>query len=128
MKKMNRALALLLALVFAVALVGCGGGSVKTGKYTLDSMTMDGQDYLAMLKSLAALAGQDLGEIGYLDIKDDKNAELVMQGEKTEKLTYDDKYFTDVETGQKIEYKVSGNTISFSYSQDGHSVDMKFKK
>ncbi|MBR5658627.1 MAG: hypothetical protein IKX10_04445 [Lachnospiraceae bacterium] len=128
MKRMKRVLAIVLALCFAMALVGCGGGGVKPGKYSLSTMTMDGQDYLAILKAAAALSGQELGEIGYLDIKDDKNAELIMQGQTKEVLTYDNKYFYDAQTNQKIEYKASGSTITFSYSESGHSIEMKFKK
>ena len=122
-----KVITLVLSFVLMLSLVACGGGGVKTGKYALKSMTMDGQDYLAMLQGLAALTGQELGDLGSLEIKDDKNAVMVSADGETTQLTYDDKYFMSAD-GQKMEYKASGSSITFTYSQEGHSVEMVFKK
>lgn len=121
---MRRVLAVVLALCFAMSLVGCGGGGLKTGKYKLDSMTVNGQDYLALLKQ----AGVDVSEAGYLEIKDSKNAVMKTADGKEEKLTYDSKYFYDAVTGEKIGYSVSGSTITVSASNGGSTYSIVFKK
>ena len=110
-----------------LSLVACGGSGVKTGKYTLKSMNVDGQDYLAMLQGLAAMTGQELGDLGYLEIKDDKNAVLQSVDGDSTNLTYDDKYFYS-SNGEKIEYKASGSSITMTQTVEGVKTEMVFKK
>jgi uncharacterized lipoprotein YehR (DUF1307 family) len=121
MKRMKRVLALVLALCFAMSLVGCGGGSLKTGKYVLDEYKINGQDLMAVL----AITGMTGEQIGYLEVIDDKNAKMVVNGDET-KLTYDGSYF--YMDGQKQSYKVSGSKISMSISEGGQTMEMVFKK
>ena len=121
MKKMRRVLAVVLALCFAMALVGCGGGGVKKGKYILSEYKLNGADMMA----LAALGGKTGEDFGYLEIIDDKNAKMVINGDE-DALTYDSKKF--YMDGVGTEYKVSGNKISFSYSESGVTIEMVFKK
>lgn len=122
-----KVITLVLSFVLMLSLVACGGSGVKTGKYTLKSMNVDGQDYLAMLQGLAAMTGQELGDLGYLEIKDDKNAVLQSVDGDPTNLTYDDKYFYS-SNGEKIEYKASGNSITMTQTVEGVKTEMVFKK
>ncbi|MBR5348114.1 MAG: hypothetical protein IK125_02655 [Lachnospiraceae bacterium] len=122
MKKMKRVLSLVLALCFALALVGCGGGGLKTGKYTISSLMFNGIDAVAAAKA----QGKSVDSIGYLEIKDSKNATMVIQGQSYQ-LTYDSKKFY-VEGNSIGEYKASGNTISFPFTMAGMSMELSFTK
>jgi|GEM_PF-4681698 hypothetical protein len=127
MKKMKRVIFFVFAICFAMALVGC---TPRTGKYNLADMTIDGQNYLDMIQAVNAMDE----EICYLEIVDGKNAKLVTgvsTGDKSVNLlTYDSNYFYLVQDGSKIDYKYDfiAGTISFSYNEEGHNMEMTFKK
>ena len=122
MKKMRRVLAVVLALCFAMALVGCGGGGLKTGKYTISLLKVAGIDAVAAAKQ-AGMSVEDT--LGYLEIKDSKNATMVLQG-SSYNMTYDSKNF--YMNGEPQAYKASGNTISFSIDVGGMTTELEFTK
>ena len=121
MKKMRRVLALVLALCFAMALVGCGGGGLKKGKYTITSLKVNGVETMESLKQ----QGYSPDSIGYFEVKDSKNATLVIQNQ-TFQLTYDSKNLYLY--GAPNPYKISGNTISFSMNTGIATIDVEFTK
>ena len=122
MKKMKRVLVVALALCFAMSLAGC---APRPGKYYLASLTINGQDYLAMLQAF----GQSLEDVGYLEIIDGKNAKIVTADEENE-LTYDKNYFYFAADGSKAEYSFNAITRTFtiSYKENGQDVKMTYKK
>ncbi|MBR4778217.1 MAG: hypothetical protein IK007_11480 [Lachnospiraceae bacterium] len=119
---MKRVLAVVLALVMVLSLTACGGG-MSTGKYKLTSMKMGETDLVQMYKDL----GMDTDDLGVLEIVDDKNATLGIEGEDAEKLTYDGTYFYS-SNGEKIKYKASGSKITITYDEDDGSMEMVFEK
>ena len=119
---MKKVLAVVLVLVMVLSLTACGSG-ISTGTYKISSMKMGDTDLMALYTA----AGMSADDLGSLVIKDDKNASLEMMGEDSESLTYDDKYFYSAK-GEKIEYKASGSTITFTYDEDGTKIEMSFKK
>ena len=127
---MKKVLAVLLVVVMVLSLTACGGG-VSTGKYKLTGLTMKMGDQEMDLMELYKALGQDSGELGYLEIIDDKNAVMKsVDSEDEQKLTYDDKYFyaADGSDDQKIAYKASGSKITFTYDDEDGSMTMTFEK
>ena len=122
MKKMKRVLAVVLALCFAMALVGCGGGGLKTGKYTISMLKVRGIDAVAAAKQ----NGQKVDDtLGYLEIKDSKNATMSLKG-TSYSMTYDSKKFYMNGVGQA--YKASGDTITFTFELGGVTMELGFTK
>ena len=119
---MKRVLAVVLALVMVLSLTACGGG-MSTGKYKLTSMKMGDTDLVQLYKDM----GMDTSDLGTLEIIDDKNATLGIEGEDAEKLTYDGSYFYS-SNGEKIKYKASGSKITVSYDEEDGSIEMVFEK
>ncbi|MBO4781014.1 MAG: hypothetical protein J5522_01340 [Lachnospiraceae bacterium] len=121
---MKRVLAVVLALVMVLSLTACGGG-ISTGKYKLTSMKMGETDLVQLYKDM----GMDTGDLGTLEIVDDKNATLGIEGEDAEKLTYDGSYFYSASNpDEKIKYKASGSKITLTYDEEDGSVEMVFEK
>ena len=132
---MKKVLAVLLVAVMVLSLTACGGG-VSTGKYKLSGMTVTegGQemDYFEFMKQFGA-TDEDLENLGYLEIIDDKNA--IMKGglsDDESELTYDDKYFyaKDGSEDERLEYKASGSKITLFYEDEASEskIEMTFKK
>ena len=119
-----RVLAVVLALVMVLSLTACGGG-ISTGKYKLTSMKMGETDLVQLYKDM----GMDTDDLGTLEIVDDKNATLGIEGEDAEKLTYDGSYFySAANPDEKIKYKASGSKITLTYDEEDGSVEMVFEK
>ena len=115
---MKKILSLVCLFVFAIILTACSSG--MKGTYKLVEMAAGEEKYDA--KQLEAL-----GIKMELVVKDDKTAEITMDGE-TITLTYNDKEFTgkDQTTGEEksIPYTVDGNKIILT--DDGET--MTFQK
>ena len=102
---MKRLLSIISIIVLASALTACGKSIV--GNYKL----------LEIESSNEKISAEDLDELRIkmeLVVKDDKNAELILDGE-SQVLTYDDKEFVskNLETGESeiMTYKVDGDKI-----------------
>lgn len=126
---MKKTIAVLLVLLIGVTLlVGCGGGgSALSGKYTLTSITMDGQTMtVAELKEAASTLGVDFDLSGfYIEFKTGNKFSL---GMKMELLGMDEaiegtytvngnKITLTVE-GEPQEATINGNKVTISMGED----------
>ena len=136
---MKKVIMLLLVLIVGVsAFTGCGGGSAAggsaTGKYALVSMVdSEGNDWLEMLASMAAMFGEedesfDFSSL-YLELKDGGKFVMSMMDEVQEG-TYriNGKNITLTAEGEDISGTINGKKISLSAEEEGQSMTMVFEK
>ena len=125
MKKMNKAIALILVLIIGMAiLAGCGGEKIS-GKYDLVSITTDGEkiiwaDYIKEMKDMYAEweAEDEFDEenfVSYLEFKDGGKCTAVLFGGSEEGT-----YKVD---GKNIEVTVDGDTIKGTI--DGNKITLE---
>ena len=98
---MKKILAIVMVLLLAVSLVGCGGDD-NLGQYALKNASVNGVE--VSLDKLAPFIQQFIGEQvdlegGYVVLKDGGSAEINLIGEFTEQCSY----------------KIEGDKITFGY-------------
>ena len=120
-----------LCLVAVILLTACGGGSSVTrlnGRWGLTSMTMDGQDYIAMIEELSP--GTKVADIIYMEFLSDGRVSIAMAGNistGTYKLANNE---LTIEVDGEAEFvgEVSGNAFSASRTEGGVTTSMTFTK
>ena len=137
---MKRTLAVVVVIMFALALLaGCGSGGKSgspalTGKYMLVSMLdSEGNDWLEFLKTMSTIADEgddfDLDSM-YIDfISSDKFVMVMDEDDSNEGIyTVDGNNITLSVDGDEISGTIDGNKITIVAEEDGESMTMVYEK
>ena len=141
---MKRAMTIILGVLFCVSvLAGCGGDSgaggdktaTLTGKYTIVSWEVDGQDWLEFFQSMsdAAVEGDEFNRQD-ICIEFLSGGKFVMnmldEGEPPQEGTFsvDGNTVTLAVDGEELTGTINGNKITIEGEEDGVSMKMVFEK
>jgi hypothetical protein len=124
MKK--RVLAIALAVLMLMALLtACGGGA--EGKYVLDKMTIDGEDFdLKAFAELMDSSADDVANMFSMELKSGGKGTLTLGDDATE-VTWkvDGKKLILTAEGETLECAYDGKTVTIE--EDGSTLVMKKK-
>ena len=126
---MKRTLALILVVLLSVSmLAGCGGGDKgPTGKYVLTVWEIDGQDFIALMKSLGGDAF-DPSTI-YIEFQNDGKFTMEMdEDDASGTFKVDGKNLTLTMDGETLTGTVDGNKVTIETTEDGSTMKMVFEK
>ena len=136
---MKRTLVIIFILLFSIfGLAACSGGknATLTGKYTIVSWEVDGQDWLAFFESMSAMAdegGEFNREAMYFDFQSDGKF-LMNMSDETGELPQEGTYTVDGNTvkltaaGEELSGIIDGNKIIIEQKEAGTVSKMVFEK
>ena len=122
---MKKVLAVVLALVFVLSMTACGSKDTLEGSWKITKFTMGGQDVLNQNGFDLAAKLSEKGVYMGIQAKSDKSVRMVA-GENEQTLTWNDKTITDGK--DEIEYKINGDVLTLTGSQEGTEMYMELKK
>ena len=128
--------AMVLCLSLVLSLSACGGGGASggasmDGKWVISSMTIDGEDYLAMIAEMAGELDDeiDIENMMFCEFTSGDSFKMVMYDEE-ESGTYklSGKTLTLTVDGESLTGTMDGNSFTISDDSDGSESRMTFTK
>lgn len=115
--KMNKVLAVAMALIMVLALAACGGSggnlpADRIGSYTLYEMTSDGETF-----DNEFLKSWDMEDMFTLELKEDGTADMTADGE-TQSFKWDEQKFKGGIIGDEVAYTYADGKLTMTLDGD----------